>query len=67
VDDLRSLRLDSYYLCHAACADLLRRLGRDGEAATAYATARALTANPAEHAFLDTQRATLSPSAPAQE
>ena len=57
VDGLRSSGLDSYYLFHAARADLLRRLRRDGEAAAAYATARALTANPAEQAFLDTQRA----------
>src|SRR6202034_34547 len=55
VDDLRSSGLDSYYLFHAARADLLRRLGRDEEAAAAYATARALTANPVEQAFLDKQ------------
>ena len=60
VDDLRSSGLDSYYLLHAARADLLRRLDRTTEAATAYATARSLTANPVEQAFLDTQRATLS-------
>jgi RNA polymerase sigma-70 factor, ECF subfamily len=57
VDGLRSPALDSYYLFHAARADLLRRLRRDGEAAAAYATARALTTNPAEQAFLDAQRA----------
>ncbi|HEV8220513.1 MAG TPA: DUF6596 domain-containing protein, partial [Streptosporangiaceae bacterium] len=57
VDELRSPGLDCYYLFHAARADLLRRLGRGQEAAAAYATARALTANPAEQAFLDTQRA----------
>jgi RNA polymerase sigma-70 factor (ECF subfamily) len=61
VDDLRSSGLDSYYLFHAARADLLRRLGRDTEAAAAYATARAHTANPVEQAFLDTQRAALGP------
>jgi RNA polymerase sigma-70 factor (ECF subfamily) len=60
VDDLRSAGLDSYYLFHASRANLLRRLGRTAEAAQAYATARALTANPVEQAFLDTQRATLS-------
>ena len=49
--------LDGYYLFHAARADLLRRLHRDSEAAAAYATARSLTANPAEQAFLDAQRA----------
>jgi RNA polymerase sigma-70 factor (ECF subfamily) len=57
VDDLRSSGLDSYYLFHASRADLLRRLGRTTEAAAAYATARALTANPVEQAFLDAQRA----------
>jgi RNA polymerase sigma-70 factor, ECF subfamily len=60
VDDLRSSGLDSYYLFHAARADLLRRLGRSAEAATAYAAARSLTANPVEQAFLDSQRATLN-------
>jgi RNA polymerase sigma-70 factor, ECF subfamily len=60
VDGLRSSGLDGYYLYHAARADLLRRLGRDEEAAAAYATARALTTNPVEQAFLDTQRAALS-------
>jgi RNA polymerase sigma-70 factor, ECF subfamily len=59
VDDLRSSGLDSYYLFHAARADLLRRLGHHTEAAAAYAAARSLTANPVEQAFLDTQRATL--------
>jgi RNA polymerase sigma-70 factor, ECF subfamily len=59
--------LDSYYLFHAARADLLRRLSRDEEAAAAYATARSLTANPVEQAFLDSRRAALSPSNPAQE
>ena len=60
VDDLRSSGLDGYHLFHASRADLLRRLGRTTESAAAYATARALTANPVEQAFLDTQRATLS-------
>jgi RNA polymerase sigma-70 factor (ECF subfamily) len=56
IDDLPSAGLDSYYLFHATRADLLRRLGRDDEAAAAYATARALTTNPVEQAFLDTRR-----------
>jgi RNA polymerase sigma-70 factor, ECF subfamily len=67
MDDLRSWGLDSYYLFHAARADVLRRLHRDAEAAAAYATARALAANPVEQAFLDAQRATLSRPNPAQE
>jgi RNA polymerase sigma-70 factor (ECF subfamily) len=54
VDELApSGGLDGYYLYHAARADLLRRLGRDQEAAAAYDAARALTANPVEQAFLD--------------
>ena len=57
VDDLRSAGLDGYYLFHAARAALLRRLGRDEEAAAAYDVARALTANPVEQAFLDARRA----------
>jgi RNA polymerase sigma-70 factor, ECF subfamily len=56
VDDLRSSGLDSYYLFHATRADLLRRLDRTTEAAAAYATARALTTNPVEQAFLDMRR-----------
>jgi len=52
--------LDGYYLFHAARADLLRRLGRDEEAAAAYDDARALTANPVEQAFLDAQRTAVS-------
>jgi RNA polymerase sigma-70 factor (ECF subfamily) len=67
VADLGSSGLDSYYLLHATRADLLRRLGRDAQAAAAYATARTLTANPVEQAFLDAQRATLSGPKPAQE
>jgi RNA polymerase sigma-70 factor, ECF subfamily len=60
VDDLRSAGLDGYYLFHASRADLLRRLGRSTEAAAAYATARTLTANPVEQAFLDSQRGAIS-------
>jgi predicted RNA polymerase sigma factor len=60
VDDLRSSGLDSYYLFHAARADLLGRLGRDEEAAAAYDIARSLTANPVEQAFLDAQRAAVT-------
>jgi RNA polymerase sigma-70 factor (ECF subfamily) len=45
--------LDGYHLLHAARADLLRRLGRDTEAASAYRRARELAANPVERRFLD--------------
>jgi RNA polymerase sigma-70 factor, ECF subfamily len=44
--------LDRYYLYHAIRADLLRRLGRPGEAARSYGAALALTGNTAERAFL---------------
>jgi RNA polymerase sigma-70 factor (ECF subfamily) len=44
--------LDGYHLLHAARADLLRRLGRDREAAAAYRRARELAANPVERAYL---------------
>ena len=44
--------LGAYAPLHAARADLLRRLGRAGEAADEYALAARLTANPAERAFL---------------
>jgi len=47
-----SLDLGGYYLFHAIRADLLRRLGRDTEADTAYATAIDLTGNAAERAYL---------------
>ncbi|HEY1358424.1 MAG TPA: RNA polymerase sigma factor [Thermoleophilaceae bacterium] len=45
--------LDGYHLLHSARADLLRRLGRDEEAADAYTRAIELVSNPAERAFLE--------------
>ena len=47
------LDLHDYYLFHAIRADLLRRLGRDGEAALAYEAAIARTENAAERDFLE--------------
>jgi RNA polymerase sigma-70 factor (ECF subfamily) len=44
--------LESYYLYHAARADLLRRLGRLVEAAEAYKRALALTANAVERRYI---------------
>jgi len=44
--------LDDYYMLHASRADLLRRLGRNGEARIAYARALQLTRNSVEQAFL---------------
>ena len=52
LDVLADLSLDGYYLFHAIRADLLRRLGRNADAALAYAAAAARTANAAERAFL---------------
>jgi RNA polymerase sigma-70 factor (ECF subfamily) len=51
--------LDSYHLFHATRGQLLRELGRDGEARRADELALGLTANPAERALLE-QRLTLS-------
>jgi RNA polymerase sigma-70 factor (ECF subfamily) len=44
--------LHSYYLFHAARADLLRRVSRNPEALTAYQRALSLTANAVERRFL---------------
>jgi RNA polymerase sigma-70 factor (ECF subfamily) len=44
--------LHSYYLFHAARADLLRRVSRNAEALTAYQRALSLTANAVERRFL---------------
>jgi RNA polymerase sigma-70 factor (ECF subfamily) len=60
VDRLDSGRLEGYHLLHATRADLLRRLGRDEEAAAAYRRARDLAANPAERAFLERRLRELS-------
>jgi RNA polymerase sigma-70 factor, ECF subfamily len=46
------LDLDGYYPFHATRADLLRRLGRAGEAAAEYARAAALAPTDAERDFL---------------
>ena len=53
------LDLGGYHLFHAIRADLLRRLGRDGEAVTAYEAAIELTENAAERAFLERNRSEL--------
>ena len=46
-------QLGAYHLLHAARAGLLRRLGRDAEAAAGYARALELATQPAERAFLE--------------
>ena len=45
--------LDDYRLLHSARADLLRRLGRDADAAAAYTRALELATNPVERRFLE--------------
>jgi RNA polymerase sigma-70 factor (ECF subfamily) len=54
------LRLERMHLYHAIRADLLRRLGRDAEAATAYDAAIERAGNAAERAFLERRRAELA-------
>ncbi len=49
---LDGIELPAYYLLPAVRADLLRRLGRKGEAAAAYKQALALVTNDAERRFL---------------
>jgi RNA polymerase sigma-70 factor (ECF subfamily) len=46
------LGLDGYYLFHATRADLLRRLGRDGDAHAAYERAASIAPTDAERHFL---------------
>jgi RNA polymerase sigma-70 factor, ECF subfamily len=52
--------LDRYHLLHATRADLLRRLGRTEEAASAYAQALELATNSAERGFLERRLAELT-------
>jgi len=52
--------LDGYQPLHAARADLLRRLGRLGEATESYRLALELTANPVERRFLEQRLAQVS-------
>jgi len=52
--------LEEYRHLHSARADLLRRLGRDGEAAAEYRRALELAARPAERAFLESRLAEVS-------
>ena len=52
--------LDGYHLLHAARADLLRRLGRREEAASAYGRALQSVSNEAERRFLERRLADVS-------
>jgi RNA polymerase sigma-70 factor (ECF subfamily) len=56
------LPLNDYHLFHAVRADLLRRLGRFGEAAEAYDAAIARNTNGVERAFLERSRRALDPN-----
>jgi RNA polymerase sigma-70 factor, ECF subfamily len=59
------LDLHDYYLFHGIRADLLRRLGRDGEAALAYQAAIARAGNTAERDFLERRLAEVTgPASP---
>ncbi|WP_182876965.1 RNA polymerase sigma factor [Microbispora sp. H10670] len=53
---LEPLDLGGYHVFHAVRADLLRRLGRTGEAARAYEAAAARSGNAAERSFLERRR-----------
>ena len=56
--------LQDYRLLHSARADLLRRLGRESEAAAAYARALELATNPVERRFLERRLAAHRDRAP---
>jgi RNA polymerase sigma-70 factor (ECF subfamily) len=58
--EVQALDLGGYHLFHATKADLLRRLGRLDEAATAYDAALELVANAAERRFLEERRASVA-------
>jgi RNA polymerase sigma-70 factor (ECF subfamily) len=58
------LDLGEYYLFHAIRADLLRRLGRNAEAALAYDAAIARSENATERDFLRRRRDALAITAP---
>ncbi|MGG5751000.1 RNA polymerase sigma factor [Zafaria sp. Z1313] len=53
--------LDGYHAFHATRAELLRRLGRNGDAVSAYDAAIRLAGNPAERAYLSRRRGETAP------
>ena len=57
-----ALDLDTYYLFHATRAELLTRLARYDDAASAYDRALELTSNAAERALLERKRGSLPAS-----
>jgi RNA polymerase sigma-70 factor (ECF subfamily) len=60
---IEGLDLDGYHLYHSVRADLLRRRGRDSEAALSYERALALTDNRAERDFLERRLRDVRPEA----
>ncbi|HEX6337660.1 MAG TPA: RNA polymerase sigma factor [Jiangellaceae bacterium] len=58
--EIDGLDLDGYHVFHAVRADLLRRLGRNADAAQAYDGAIARTGNAAETAFFQGRRDALN-------
>jgi RNA polymerase sigma-70 factor (ECF subfamily) len=60
LEQVDQLSLDGYHLFHATRADLLRRLGRAGDAAAAYDAAIARAENGTERAFLRERRDSLA-------
>jgi RNA polymerase sigma-70 factor, ECF subfamily len=59
ITDALAADLDGYYLLHAIRADLLARLGRNGDAEQAFDAAIARTANTAERDLLERRRRSL--------
>jgi RNA polymerase sigma-70 factor (ECF subfamily) len=66
LDLVDALELPRSHLFHAVRADLLRRLGRDAEAAAAYDAALALVGNEPERAFLQRRRDELPGARPSE-
>jgi RNA polymerase sigma-70 factor (ECF subfamily) len=64
LDVLDRLALDEYRYFHSTRADLMRRLGRNGEARLAYARALELTQTDPERRFLEGRLSELRPCAP---
>jgi RNA polymerase sigma-70 factor, ECF subfamily len=60
LDVVDRIDIGQYHLLHATRADLLRRLGRHAEAATAYTQALELTTNATERRFLEQRRRQVS-------
>jgi RNA polymerase sigma-70 factor (ECF subfamily) len=59
--EVDGLPLTTYHAWHATRADLLRRLGRSGEARSAYDAAIEATDNEAERSYLRRRRGSLAP------